>query len=92
MEIFDNVLEFSKYVVPASSASQKIASDKISEHPELKEKIMLNHVDDFVKKGTLGATFDEVREGINQALKLDCNKVIAIGEAATKFKKCVDNL
>ena len=92
LEIFDNVLEFSKYVVPASSASQKIASDKISEHPELKEKIILNHVDDFVKKGTLGATFDEVREGINQALKLDCNKVIAIGEAATKFKKCVDNL
>ena len=34
----------------ASSASQKIASDKISEHPELKEKIILNHVDDFVKK------------------------------------------
>ena len=92
LEIFDNVLEFSKYVVPASSASQKIASDKISERPELKEKIILNHVDDFVKKGTLGATFDEVREGINQALKLDCNKVIAIGEAATKFKKCVDNL
>lgn len=53
LEIFDNVLEFSKYVVPASSASQKIASDKISEHPELKEKIMLNHVDDFVKKALL---------------------------------------
>ena len=49
-------------------------------------------VDDFVKKGTLGATFDEVQEGINQALNLDCNMIIAIGEAATKFKKCVNNL
>ena len=44
------------------------------------------------KKGTLGATFDEVQEGINQALNLDCNKIVAIGEAATKFKKCVNNL
>ena len=93
LEIFNEVLEFSKYIVPASSASQKIASDKISERPELKEKIILDHgVDDFVKKGTLGATFDEVQEGINQALNLDCNMIIAIGEAATKFKKCVNNL
>ena len=93
LEIFNKVLEFSKYIVPASSASQKIASDKISERPELKEKIILDHgVDDFVKKGTLGATFDEVQEGINQALNLDCNMIIAIGEAATKFKKCVNNL
>ena len=72
---------------------KKIASDKISERPELKEKIILDHgVDDFVKKGTLGATFDEVQGGINQALNLDCNMIIAIGEAATKFKKCVNNL
>lgn len=93
LEIFNKVLEFSKYIVPASSASQKIANDKISERPELKEKIILDHgVDDFVKKGTLGATFDEVQEGINQALNLDCNMIIAIGEAATKFKKCVNNL
>ena len=92
LEIFNKVLEFSKYIVPASSASQKIASSKINKHHELKEKIILNHVDEFVKKGTLGATFEEVQEGINQALKLDCNKIVAIGEAATKFKKCVDNL
>ena len=92
MEIFNKVLEFSKYIVPASSASQKIASDKISECPELKEKIILNHgVDNFVKKGTLGATFDEVQEGINQALNLDCIKIVDFGEADTKFKNCVKN-
>ena len=58
----------------------------------LKKKLLDHGVDDFVKKGTLGATFDEVQEGINQALNLDCNMIIAIGEAATKFKKCVNNL
>lgn len=92
LEIFNKVLEFSKYVVPASSASQKIASSKINEDSNLKEKIVLTHVDDFVKNGTLGATFEEVQEGISQALKLDCTKVIAIGEAATKFKDCVFNI
>lgn len=49
--------------------------------------MVLDHgVDDFVKKGTLGATFDEVQEGINQALNLDCNMIIAIGEVATNLK------
>lgn len=47
----------------------------------------MNHgVDNFVKKGTLGATFDEVQEGINQALNLDCNKIVAIGEALQNLK------
>lgn len=92
LEIFNKVLKFSKYVVPASSASQKIASAKINDDEKLSEKIILNHVDDFVKKGTIGATFEEVQEGINEALKLDCDKIVAIGEAATKFKDCVYKL
>lgn len=92
LEIFNKVLEFSKYIVPASSASQKIAAAKIDEDVDLKGRIVLNHVDDFVKKGTLGATFEEVQEGIGHALQLDCDKIIVIGEAATKFKDCINNL
>ena len=92
LQIFNSVLELSKYVVPASASSQKIASDLINENPELKEKILLDHVDSFVKKGTLGATYEEVRDGIKTALTIDCDKIIAVGEAATKFKSCVDEL
>ncbi len=89
IEIFNKVLEFSKYVVPASSASQKIARSRID---ELSDKVVLNSVDDFVKTGTLGATFEEVQKGIKQALDLDCDKIIVIGEAGVKFKNCVDEL
>ncbi|WP_299521794.1 Mur ligase family protein [uncultured Methanobrevibacter sp.] len=92
LEIFDKVLEFSKYIVPASFASQKIASNKINNCHDFDGRIVLTHIDDFVKKGTLGATFDEVQEGISQAIQLDCNKIVVIGEAATKFKNCINNL
>ena len=49
-------------------------------------------VDDFEKKGTLGASEEEVRDGLRKALNLDCEMVIAIGEAATKFKSIVFEL
>ena len=52
----------------------------------------LNYIDNFVKKGTLGASENEVREGLKKALNLDCEMVIAIGEAATKYKSIVFDL
>ena len=92
LAIFNNALEYAKYVVPASAASQKVAHELIQEDSSLTEKILFDHVDDFVKKGTLGASYDEVKEGIEKALTTDCGLVVAIGEAATKFKSCVDDL
>lgn len=93
LEIFSEVLANSKYIVPASLASQKIARDLILDNPELEDKIFLDYVDeDFVKKGTLGATYEDVKKGIEDALTLDCDKVVVIGEAATKFKDCVNDL
>ncbi|MBO6274998.1 MAG: UDP-N-acetylmuramate--alanine ligase, partial [Methanobrevibacter sp.] len=92
LAIFNNALEYAKYVVPASAASQKIACELIRDDSSLTEKILFDHVDDFVKKGTLGASYDEVREGIEKALTMDCGLIVAIGEAATKFKSCVDDL
>lgn len=92
LEIFNNVLEFSKYVVPASVASQKIARELILNDSSLSDRILFDSVDDFVKKGTLGASYDEVKDGIKKALDTDCDLIVAIGEAATKFKSCIDDL
>ena len=78
--------------MPASVASQKIALEKLKENPKLNDRIFLNHIDNFEKKGTLGASENEVREGLKKALNLDCEMVIAIGEAATKYKSIVFDL
>ena len=92
LDIFNSVLKFSKFIVPASTASQKIASEKLTENPKLNDRIFLNYIGNFEKKGTLGASEDEVKEGIKKALNLDCEMVVAIGEAATKFKSVVFEL
>ena len=92
LTIFNSALEFSKYVVPASAASQKIAKELILKDSSLSDRILFDSVDDFVKEGTLGASYDEVKEGIKKALDTDCDLIVAIGEAATKFKSCIDEL
>jgi UDP-N-acetylmuramate--alanine ligase len=92
LDIFNSVLKFSKFIVPASVASQKIAVEKLRANPKLNDRIFLNHVDDFEKVGTLGASEEEVKDGLKKALNLDCEMVIAIGEAATKFKSIVFDL
>ena len=92
VDIFDSALKFSKFIVPASVASQKIALEKLKDDPDLNDRIFLNHVDNFEKTGTLGASKEEVRDGLRKALNLDCEIVIAIGEAATKYKSIVFDL
>ena len=92
LEIFNSVVKFSKFIVPASSASQKIASEKLKENPKLNDKIFLNHISEFEKKGTLGASENNVRDGIKKALNLDCDMIVAIGEAAIKFKNVIYEL
>ena len=92
LAIFENVLKFSKYIVPASAASQKIASEKLEEDSSLADRILFDSVDEFVKDGTLGASYDEVKTGIEKGLTTDSKLIVAIGEAATKFKSCIDEL
>ena len=92
VDIFNSVLKFSKFIVPASVASQKIALEKLNDNPKLNDRIFLNHLGTFEKTGTLGASREEVRDGLKKALNLDCEMVIAIGEAATKFKSLVFEL
>jgi UDP-N-acetylmuramate--alanine ligase len=40
----------------------------------------------------MGASKNQVRDGIKKALNLDCEMVIAIGEAATKYKSLIFDL
>ena len=40
----------------------------------------------------MGASEEEVRDGLKKALNLDCEMVIAIGEAATHYKSLVFEL
>ena len=91
-EIFKNALRYSKYVIPASVASQKVANNLLTENPELKDRIFFDSIDNFKKEGTIGASYDEVYDGIKTALYTDSNLIVAIGEAATKYKSCVNDL
>lgn len=92
LEIFNSVLKYSKFIVPASPASQKVAIEKLNENPRLNDRIFLNHLSHFEKKGTLGADKKDVQDGIKKALNLDCEMIVAIGEAATKFKSVIHEL
>ena len=89
LDIFNSVLKFSRFVVPASPVSQRIAIEKLNENSRLNDRIFLNHMSDFKKEGTLGADKDDVTDGIRKALNLDCEMIVAIGEAATKFKSVI---
>lgn len=93
IEIFDKLLEGSKYIVACSRASQKVAREKIAENNELEERIFFSELDDsFGDEGTLGATFSEVQNAFKLALDLDCDAIITIGEAGTKYKSAVNDL
>ena len=92
LDIFNSVLKFSKFVVPASVTSQKIALEKLKDNPKLNDRIFLNHIGEFEKTGTLGASQNEVMDGLKKAINLDCEMVIAIGEAACKYKSIIFDL
>ena len=92
VDIFNSVLKFSKFIVPASVASQKIAIEKLNANPKLHDRIFLKNLRTFEKTRTLGASCEEVRDDLKKALNLYCEMFIAIGEAATKFKSLVFEL
>lgn len=86
-KIFDIALRFAKYIIPVSKSSQKVAISKIKENQDLKEKIILEDMEsDFEKEGTLGARKEDVVNGFKKSLETDTSTIIAIGEAAVKFK------
>ncbi len=87
-EILQKALELADFVVPASSSSRRAAekhlpNDKIAMTSKSREEF---------KKGTLGATQDQVIEGLKKGLKCDARAVVCLGEAAFKYKKAIVSL
>ncbi|MCQ2972378.1 MAG: UDP-N-acetylmuramate--alanine ligase [archaeon] len=91
-EIFDKVLQYSNYIVACSKASQKVAKERITKNPELKERILLSQADEsFIVDGTTGASLKEVENGIKTALTIDCEAIITIGQAGTEYFSSLKN-
>ena len=92
INILNNALNHSKYIVPASSSSRKTAEEFINKNPNLEDKFIFTEIipEEFKEK-TLGSTEQNVYEGIKASLKTPVKTVIVIGEAAIKFKNVVND-
>jgi UDP-N-acetylmuramate--alanine ligase len=91
VEILNDALKYAKFIVPASYSSRKVADEFIEDNPNLTENIVLtDQIPEEFRKRTLGATKEEVYEGIKTGLNTDVNTIVAIGEAAIKFKSVIN--
>ena len=85
-EILKKTIELADFIVPASFASRK-AAEKHEEYIS-SGKIMFTDISQKkFQKGTLGATSDQVIEGIRKGLECDTSALICLGEAAFKYKQ-----
>jgi UDP-N-acetylmuramate--alanine ligase len=89
VEIFDKVLKFGDFIVPASHASRIVAETKIEGIKSGKIVLTNESKSEFDKTGTLGASSDQVVDGIKAGLKCQSAALICLGEAAFKFKKFI---
>ena len=88
--IMENALNHAKYIVPASFASRKIAEEFINKDNNLKDRFTFTtNTPEKFKEKTLGATKEDVFEGIKASLKTNTDTIVVIGEAAIKFKSVV---
>ena len=86
-EILKNAYEIADFVVPASYSSRLAAEN--SEYMFSDRIILTNKSPMKFKKGTLGATPDQVIEGLKKGLECDTDAVICLGEAAFKYKEYI---
>jgi len=87
-EIFRKTLELANFVVPASNSS-RIAAEK---HLPNDKIVMTSRSLEKFREGTLGATQDQVIEGLKRGLKCDSRAVVCLGEAAFKYKESIMSL
>ena len=88
----DNV----KYIVPASHDSRLVVDELMAAAKEgkadfdygtLEKTFVFTEVDpEQASNFTLGASADQVVEGVKAALKTDSNIIVILGEAGFKFK------
>ncbi|NYB51354.1 MAG: Mur ligase [Methanobacteriaceae archaeon] len=82
IEIMKKALENANFIIPASYYSRQAAGKYISSG-----KIILTSKEpDEFRMGTLGATREQVVEGLKKGLECDADAVVCIGEAAVKYK------
>jgi UDP-N-acetylmuramate--alanine ligase len=82
LEILEKALELADFIIPASFFSRKASEKYIT-----RKKIITTDVEPVeFREGTLGATCDQVLEGLKKATACNVDAIVCIGEAAIKYK------
>ena len=99
IEILEKALANVKYIVPASHDSRLVANEFLAsakdgkfkyDYKKLKDTFVFTDVDpEQASKFTLGASSQQVVEGVKAALKTDSKIIIILGEAGFKFESAV---
>ena len=82
LDIIISSLKNADYIIPASYHSH-IASRKFVSSRKI---ILTDKEPEKFREGTLGATHDQVIEGLKKGLECNVDALICIGEAAVKYK------
>ena len=85
-EILEKALKNGDFIIPASFASRK-AAEKRGEHISSGKIILTDIATVKFKKGTLGASSEQVVEGIKKGLTCKTAALVCLGEAAFKYKE-----
>ena len=90
-----------KYIVPASHDSRLVADELLASAKEgkadfdyetLLNTFVFTEVDpEQASKFTLGASAEQVIEGVKAALKTDSDIIIVLGEAGFKFESGIED-
>jgi UDP-N-acetylmuramate--alanine ligase len=86
MEILENALANSDFIVPASFASRK-AAEKKEKYISTGKILFTNISSEEFKIGTLGASSDQVLAGVKLGLECKTDALVCLGEAAFKYKE-----
>ena len=99
IEILEKALDNVKYIVPASHDSRLVVDELLEyakegkadfDYEALKNTFVFTEVDpEQASKFTLGASAEQVVEGVKVALKTDSNIIIVLGEAGFKFESAI---
>jgi UDP-N-acetylmuramate--alanine ligase len=87
LEILERTMDLADFIIPASFFSRKAAEKYIS-----RKEILITDVEPVeFREGTLGATCEQVLEGLEKATECNVDAIICIGEAAIKYKEEINN-
>ncbi len=82
-EILERAAKLSDRVIAASYACYRVLDDVEADNVVAAESAS----ERFEKRGTLGASREQVLDGLRSALESECEVIVLFGEAALKFKE-----